>query len=454
MRLIHTKSLEIRLLDDLVRNNKLEKNGEYAIVSHRWDLGDDDVFQKLDILHRKDRDIQQNKQAEQAKELLRTSNHAPISKIRLACSEARKDKIPYVWIDTCCIDKRDLRELSQAINSMFRWYKEARVCYTYLFDVEFDKQADQFKKSKWFTRGWTLQELLAPRELRFFDRDWNRLGTKETMLSQIEEATSIKRQYLEGNFTGACIAEKMSWASGRTTTIRDDMAYSMLGIFGITMDVRYGEEEGAFLRLEEALVEKTQDESIFAWTIPPSHQGKISEWPALGLLAPWPSCFSDSGNLTIESQKKKKRDGVGYSITKTGVKFAIPMLLPDQGDATRWMNIRNRLRTTYKLGLNCWTIESNPSDHVTIHLKRETKNEPWQRVNLDSLSCGQSSLRSSSFWGFSKTRKMYIPHEGVEHEDVGHEKWGKRIADLTDEDIERKLKGAPAMPFGGLISQF
>ena len=432
MRLIDTRSFEIRQLDELKR---LEKDGEYAIVSHRWNDKDEDVFEKLEILHRKERDTRQDKQAEQVKKLLETSNDESISKIRFACREARRDNIPYVWIDTCCIDKRDLRELSQAINSMFRWYKEARVCYTYLSDVRINYPADEFKKSVWFTRGWTLQELLAPRQLRFFDLNWNRLGTKETMVSQIHEATNIKPQYLNGDFTGACIAEKMSCASARTTKIRDDMAYSMLGIFGITMDVRYGEEEDAFLRLEENLVEKTRDESIFAWTIPPSLKGGLSTWPALGLLAPWPSCFSDSGSLTIESGEYKPRSDVGYSITKKGVEFAIPMLFPDSGNGTDWNNARNGLRRNYKLGLNCWTVGPNSGGHVIIHLKRESKHGQWQRINLDSLSCGDRSLRSSSILGFSKTRKMYISHG-----DNGHGKCGQEIAELTDKEIERKRR--------------
>ena len=438
MRLIHTESFEIRQVDELLSIQKLENDGEYAIVSHRWSVGDEDVFPKLEILHRKNRDTQQHKQAEQVKDLLQRSNDESISKIRLACREARKDKIPYVWIDTCCIDRRDLRELSQALNSMFRWYKEARICYTYLSDVEFDNQADQFKKSAWFTRGWTLQELLAPGQMHFFDLDWTRLGTKKSMLSQISEATNIKTDYLKGDFTGACIAERMSWASGRTTKIRDDMAYSMLGIFGITMDVRYGEEEDAFLRLEETLIEKTRDESIFAWKIPRGLNGGLSSRPALGLLAPWPSCFSDSRNLTIGSRRYKPRSGVGFSITKQGVEFAIPMILPDQGHALGLMNIWSGLRRTYKLGLNCWTTEPKSSGHVIIHLKRDSTSSPWQRVNLDSLSCGDSSLRSSFWLGISKTRQAYISYG-----DVGHGKWGKQIADFTDEGIKRKLKGAP-----------
>ncbi len=222
----------------------------------------------------------------------------------------------------------------------------------------------------------------------------------------------------------------------------------MLGIFGITMDVRYGEEEDAFLPLGEDLVEKIRDESIFAWKIPPSLKGRLSTWPALGLLAPWPSCFSDSGNLTIESRRYKPRSGVGYSITKKGVEFAIPMILPDHGHGADWMNIWNGLRRNYKLGLNCWTMGPNSSDHVRIHLKRGSKHSQWQRVNLDNLSCGHSSLRSSSFLGFSKTRKAYIPHG-----DVGHEKCGKHIADFTDKEIERKLEGAPELPFRRIIQQ-
>ena len=258
-----------------------------------------------------------------------------------------------------------------------------------------------------------------------------------TLKNFYNNTTQIKPRYLNGNFDSACLAEKMSWASRRTTKIRDDMAYAMLGIFGITMDVRYGEEENAFLRLEEQLVESFRDESIFAWAIP--KQLNISTLlgePSHGLLAPWASCFSGSGNFTIKSSKYKARSGVGYSIKKRGVEFDTPMLLLDHGNGVDWNNLVSSLRKNYKLGLNCWERgerEQESKVSVTISLKRGSSGQ-WQRIHVDALETHGSSLRRSSLIGFSKTRTMYI-HHGC----TGHEGWGKTVADFTDKEIRESM---------------
>jgi hypothetical protein len=162
-----------------------------------------------------------------------------LAKIAWACYLARKDSIPYIWIDTCCIESgpgSDIRERSQAINSMFRWYREAAVRYAFLLNASDDNnehrkgQITSFEKSEWFTRGWTLQELLAPQNLRFYDCHWRQIGPKTRRSSEIYSATGIAPKYLNGNFHGAGIAVKMSWLAGRTAGIRDDIAYCMLGI--------------------------------------------------------------------------------------------------------------------------------------------------------------------------------------------------------------------------------
>jgi hypothetical protein len=163
---------------------------------------------------------------------------------------------------------------------MFNWYKEAEVCYAFLLDASNDPKEREaikkfrmeqnrlrkeenklrdvedrlpiednylrpFEKSEWFTRGWNLQELLAPKNLHFFDHRWQKIGDKKTKSFEVQTATKIEAQYLKGNFTGACLAVRMSWAANRRTTISDDMAYCMLGVFGISMDARYGENEKA-----------------------------------------------------------------------------------------------------------------------------------------------------------------------------------------------------------------
>jgi hypothetical protein len=191
-------------------------------------------------------------------------------KIFLAMHHAAKNGWHYIWIDTCCIDKSDVTELSEAINSMFRWYECAEVCYAYLADVPPEHAALQypwrwsFRSSRWFRRGWTLQELLAPSFLEFLDRDWNLIGSRDEWADEIELATGIEVRQL-ANFQQCSVATKLSWAANRETTRVEDRAYSLLGLLGVNMPLIYGEGERAFTRLQHELIRSSNDESIFAW---------------------------------------------------------------------------------------------------------------------------------------------------------------------------------------------
>jgi hypothetical protein len=177
------------------------------------------------------------------------------------------------WIDSCCIDKTSSAELSEAINSMFRWYQNAQVCYAYLSDVPAIEDLDhyrkdsEFRRSKWFTRGWTLQELLAPEIVVFYNHDWVEIGTKALMSGVIRSITNIDRGFLmgESEIKPACVAQKMSWASRRKTTRLEDTAYCLMGLFDVNMPLLYGEGEKAFYRLQLEIIKNSSDESIFAW---------------------------------------------------------------------------------------------------------------------------------------------------------------------------------------------
>ncbi|KAH9220436.1 heterokaryon incompatibility protein-domain-containing protein [Leptodontidium sp. 2 PMI_412] len=187
----------------------------YAILSHRWE-GREVTFQDLE------------------------SGPQPaspsFSKITRCCAQAVSDGIEWVWIDTCCIDKTSSAELSEAINSMFRWYREADVCYAYLSDVPSGGDSENlqqpnsaFRCSQWFTRGWTLQELLAPETVVFFNADWEDIGTKYSMEDLLSSITGIS---LFEDFDSACVAQKFSWGSKRQTTREEDGAYCLMGLFG------------------------------------------------------------------------------------------------------------------------------------------------------------------------------------------------------------------------------
>ncbi|KAK5060161.1 hypothetical protein LTR84_010045 [Exophiala bonariae] len=194
------------------------------------------------------------------------------SKLEGCCHEAARFGLRHVWIDTCCIDKSNSSELSEAINSMFAWYRDAELCLAYLSDASDVKDAfDHSRPSKWFSRGWTLQELLAPSKMLFFQREWEPLGTRSYLAYRIEQITMIPSVVLQNGITTVqdkefSIATKMSWAAQRRTTRSEDRAYSLMGLFEVNMPTLYGEGgQSAFQRLQSEIFAASGDHSILAW---------------------------------------------------------------------------------------------------------------------------------------------------------------------------------------------
>ena len=234
------------------------KRPYYAILSHTW--GPEEIsFQDIQGSH----------------DQIKTK--VGYVKVQRCCTQAASDGFEYVWIDTCCIDKTNSAELSEAINSMFRWYREAVECYAYLVDVRsiestYDTDNGQlfylFEDSRWFTRGWTLQELLAPSTVLFFNSDWQELGTRASLHSEISRCTGIPSSVLLPNNKGIgsfSVAQRMSWAAKRQTARLEDIAYCLLGIFDVSMPLVYGEGLKAFSRLQLEIMKTSADHSIFAW---------------------------------------------------------------------------------------------------------------------------------------------------------------------------------------------
>ncbi|KIM68466.1 hypothetical protein SCLCIDRAFT_105868 [Scleroderma citrinum Foug A] len=192
-----------------------------------------------------------------------------------SCEEARKDGFKWLWIDTCCIDKRSSAELSEAINSMYRWYEKSARCYAYLHDVSdpsFPTERNSKKYShygwpEWFSRGWTLQELIAPDDVRFFNKDWQPIGDKRTHSSTLQDITRVPQNILTNgvSLTRPCVAQIMSWAVDRKTSRVEDQAYSLMGLLGVNMSMLYGEGKRAFQRLQLEIIRMSDDQSIFAW---------------------------------------------------------------------------------------------------------------------------------------------------------------------------------------------
>jgi hypothetical protein len=209
----------------------------YAILSHTWGADSDEVSFK---------DLVEG-----------TGNiKAGYNKIRFCGERARDDGIRYFWVDTCCIDKSSSAELTEAINSMFQWYRNAAKCYVFLTDVskhdgDANNRDSRLRKSRWFTRGWTLQELIASPSVEFFSLEGERLGDKKSLERQLHEITRIAIQAFRGSpLSEFSVDERMSWIANRRTKREEDKAYSLLGIFDVHMPLIYGEgERNAFRRL-------------------------------------------------------------------------------------------------------------------------------------------------------------------------------------------------------------
>ena len=192
-------------------------------------------------------------------------------KIRDACAIARKNGYRYIWIDSCCIDKSSSSELSEVINSMYQWYSLADICYAYLADVppgdDHHAEDSRFRESRWFRRGWTLQELIAPVWVEFLSQDWASIGSKQALVTLVEGVTSISYEALLKlkPLDAFSVAQRLSWATKRQTTREEDRAYLLLGIFDINMPTLYGEGDCTFRQLQDWIMQRIPDQSLFTW---------------------------------------------------------------------------------------------------------------------------------------------------------------------------------------------
>ncbi|XDG06029.1 hypothetical protein ABKA04_005644 [Annulohypoxylon sp. FPYF3050] len=375
MRLLKTK--EYRLIET---NEVPNPFPQYAILSHTWISPRDEITYQ-DFKRRKD-DIDYGLYKQKG-----------WKKFKKYCDRAAKDGWEWAWMDTCCIDKTNPADTQEAINAMFRWYQNAGVCYAYLEDVDANEASDtdmgfplnwdfddiasidnvadrdsvihkalrpHLIKAKWFTRGWTLQELLAPPYLVFVDRAWRRIGTRESWADEIKEASRIEARYLTDfsptDFVSCSLAKRLSWASRRETTIEEDETYSLLGLFGISLPLIYGEGRWrAFNRLQRELITVYNDDSIFAWKAEQSSSELRlgSQWkdsdPRSGILAPSIREYWDASNINAFGLF-----GYSFNLTNRGLEI----------NAQRWKSINNNgeFRITLACGLS-------PSNRISIPLK-------------------------------------------------------------------------------------
>jgi hypothetical protein len=230
----------------------------YAALSHTWWQEEQEVTYD-DLCNDRGRD------------------KAGYKKVQFGAQQANRDGLQYFWMDTCCINKANPFELQDAISSIFRLFRGAARCYVFLSDVSSSKRkADSegteapwmaaFRYSRWFTRAWTLQELLAPRKLDFFSREGTRLGSRSNLRETIHEITDIPIAALDGaSLSAFSVEERLSWTARRNATREGDRVYSLLGLFGVFMPIIYGEgQENAFRRLKREIRERAVHQEDYA----------------------------------------------------------------------------------------------------------------------------------------------------------------------------------------------
>jgi hypothetical protein len=424
---------------------------KYCILSHRW--GDDEVTY------------------ENVKEQKINTMSAGYRKLHGACRLVQQLGYEWIWADMCCIDKSSSAELSEAINSMFVFYSQADLCIAYLTDVpascrSLEGRAYYFYRSEWFTRGWTLQELLAPASLHFYDHGFNYIGSKIELCSYVSECTGIATKYLDGRkrFNDASIATRMSWASRRKTTRLEDEAYCLLGMFGVSIPPCYGEGAAAFYRLQCEILARSDDESILAWISP---EAKDDE--PYGLLAESPRDFMYSQNIARIKLRADRRQPM--SLTGRGISFchgfsadSIETYTTGYDENKQTHEERTYIEDEGKVTVACITRGPNGKGRRKIALYLREMEEGWYRIKCNRFHYTKAPLHSYYFQTF------YVPQPYLtttprfleNRRDVGEfvrrqlerEKEQRRAEERREEERQRKRDrrvGQGAIAFGAIV---
>jgi hypothetical protein len=298
-------------------------------------------------------------------------------KIMNTCRQAKAWGLGWAWVDTCCIDKTSSAELSEAINSMYQWYKASSICYVYLSDVLRPEVSDsrQFRSSRWFTRGWTLQELIAPSKMEFFGLGWKYIGSRASLGTIISNITNIpvslmtERRCWRWSFHDCdfSVAQKMSWAASRKCTRIEDSAYCMIGLFDIAMPLLYGEGKKAFLRLQEEIFRTTDDHSLLAWTATSHPATWQRPWAPASVFAVSPLNFVNSSNIV----RLHEEGGDPSAVTKKGLQISLPLKEGSHLTSQRY-TWESCPEETFHAILNCGIRRAGETNRILLLVARDT----------------------------------------------------------------------------------
>ncbi|KAI0377961.1 HET-domain-containing protein [Hypomontagnella monticulosa] len=392
----------------------------YAILSHTW--GEDEVtFQDW-----------QNGVAK---------FRAGYDKIEGCRRRAAKYSIDYIWVDTCCIDKKDPTELSEAINSMFQWYRMSRMCYVYLSDTGTATggrvEASALQSSRWLTRGWTLQELLAPRFIIFFDRHWRPFGicdksnthvslslnpgaTVSDVTDILSFTTHIGLNILSGEvpIESVTAAEKLSWAARRQTTRREDTAYCLLGILGVNMPLLYGEGDRAFIRLQEEYIRQHNDPSLLMWGLGMPCGDIVRRNIPIGALSPTPSDF-----VGFEPIANFEKNSVPFVFSRTNNGFEVELLLLSFSNEIKLACFGTTQRFYAKYGK---PISGSLFDYFPPWRTRDEESDPFgTAIAVPLLHCASESRNGFEVYERALPWSPFFLHEGLRQKAGFKAEWKK-----------------------------
>ncbi|KAG1745608.1 hypothetical protein EDB19DRAFT_453572 [Suillus lakei] len=313
---------------------------KFATLSHRWLDTGEPTFQDM---------------SESQKDM--SKNLAGYDKLTKFCEKAGEYDCELAWSDTCCINKDSSAELDEAIQAMFNWYRTAAICIAYLAS---SSSASDFTQEPWFTRGWTLQELLAPEKMKFYGQNWEPLSddpddkhptalattpddeistpitpSQPDILSSITRLTDIEPRDLISFSRGIDnVHQRLRWASRRTTTRIEDMAYSLIGIFDVSMPITYGEGQRSWFRLMEIILQRCKSWEIFVWA---------GEWSPYSSAIPRSPKGYDAFDIHSSTELSKtldmgKVEGIvgetppglrgdhAFAMTRHGLQMKLPLL--------------------------------------------------------------------------------------------------------------------------------
>jgi len=370
MRLVNARTLELKEFRGC-------RPPRYAIVSHRWE-SDEVTFDDIESGN-----IEKRK---------------GYQKLQGSCWQALQDGCEWVWLDTCCINKSNAVELAEAINSMYNWYKEADICLVYLYDLGGRTGNKYFEDCEWWTRGWTLQELIAPANVVFFDCEWRQIGKKIVLCESIAEITGIDVDVLRGADPWTCsVAQRMSWAAQRKTTEIEDQAYCLLGLFNVSIPMQYGDRDRAFLKLQEEIIRHSYDHTIFAW------DRGLTPGLRCGLFAQSAACFEECQDL-VQAQRLEG-PLYGFSMTQLGLSINL-LTIP-------------YAMHTYLAILECCQ-KNSPSRYYGILVQRQAVAEQYGRIEVEGRSVVSIRLSTLNKIADKRRRLLFVRQLQVEQPQRQH----------------------------------